>query len=148
MRAKAVNEIQNFEKGQNPKKAMGIGGLDLSQDYQRRIDDYMQAIDGITLSHTDEWKEFLKDTLVGKTITAELKKMPSMNAKTGKTSGSHERGEFTIKVKDVMPTWGMGDDFSVHNSGSPLSTSPPTLIVADMDNNMYQMSMNQKIQFD
>ena len=148
MRAKAVNEVQNFERGQNPKRAIGIGGLDLSKDYQERIDEYYQAIDGITLSHTDEWKEYLKDTFIGKKITAELKKMPGINTKTGKTTGSHEKGDFTITVKDILPTWAMGDDFSAHKPGNPLNSSPPVLIVADMENNMYQMSMNQKIHFD
>lgn len=148
MRAKKVNEDQNFERGQNPKRSIGIGGLDLRKDYQNRIDDYLQAIDGTTLSHTDEWKEFLSDSLKGKKITAEMKRLPTMDAKSGKSSGGFQKGEFTIEVQDVLPTWGMGDDFSVHLGESPFTKTPPKLIVADTDNNMYEMSMDQKIYFD
>ena len=144
MRARTVNEDVNFERGRNPKKSMDIGGLDLATDYQRRVDEYRQSVEGTTLSHTDEWKEFLRDTLVGKNITAEMKKLPTIS-KSGKTQTPFERGEFTIEVKDVLPTWGMGEDFSVHLNEGPFQQTPPKLIVADMDNNMYELSMDQKI---
>lgn len=145
MRAKAVNEVQNFEKGQSPKKAMGIGGLDLNKDFQNRIEKYKQVIDGTTLSHTDEWIEFLSDNLRGKKITAYMRKMSTMNVSSNKKEGLFNSGEHTIEVQDILPSWGIKDDFSEYNSDNPLRATPPQLIVADMDNNMYQMSMDQKI---
>ena len=142
-----MNEAQNFERGANPKKTMGIGGLDLAKDYKDRIEEYKMAVSGTTLSHTDEWKEFLKDTLIGKTITAEMKKLPVIG-KSGKTETKFVNGEFTIQIQDVIPTWGVGEDFSITTGGSPMGSIDPKLIVADMDNNMYEMSLSQKLYFD
>jgi len=149
-----INEAQEFERGKNPKKALGVGGLDLGSDYERRIEDYKMAISGATVSHTDEWIEFLKDNLRGKEITAEMKMLRTFSVggdkpkPINKSDADFSKREQTITVQDVKPSWGMGDDFSVHIGGSPLSASPPKLIVADMENNIYEMPINQKIYFE
>ena len=51
MRAKPVNEVQNFEKGQNPKKAMGLGIKDYEDYIRLKVkeldiseDDFIQEI--------------------------------------------------------------------------------------------------------
>ena len=145
MRAKTINEVQNFERGQNPKRALGIGGFDLSADYNIRMEDFKKEVEESAKDYKDTWVEFLRKNLIGKTITAKLTSMPGINKETGKTTGKRETGEFTIILKDILPSYSMGDDFSIHLSGSPLSGSLPTLIVADNNNKLYQMDMNQKI---
>lgn len=144
MRARFINEQQHFERGRGPKKTIGIGGIDLSKDYQNRVDSYRKEVKDLTANYTGNYEVFLTEILVGKTITAELRKMPKVNIKSGLTSGSSQSGNFTIMVKDVVPSW-HGDDFLVHLSESSMKNSPPTLIIADPDNNMYSMNINQKI---
>jgi hypothetical protein len=150
MRAKTVNEAQDFERGRNPKATLGVGGIDLASNYEMRIDDYKKAVQMVTMEHTEDWKEFLRKTLVGKTITAEMKQLPQIT-KSGKSkpsSGMWKLKETTIQVQDIIPTWGVGEDFSITTSGSPMGNMLPKLILADMKNNMYELSMDQKIYID
>ncbi len=56
MRAKSVNEEQNFERGQDPKKAMGIGW-----DMEKYVDREMERMGygtGGRNGEKDFWEEF------------------------------------------------------------------------------------------
>lgn len=143
MRARTVNEDVNFERGQNPKESMGIGGLDLAEEFDERLDGLKMQIGGIKVTEDEEWYEYLKKTLVGKNITAELTLMPTMHVKTKKMSGKRETGKFSIKVKDIDITDNLSDIVD-----SNFTRSYPKIIVADSKNNIYEMKMNQKIHFD
>ena len=154
MRARTVNEAQEFERGKNPRQALGVGGLDLSKDYEDRVEEYKMSISGTTLSHTDEWIEFLRDTLIDRTITAKMKMLRTFSIggdkpkPVNKPDADFSLKEQTIQVQDVKPSWGAGDDFSIHIGDRMLTPSPPKLIIASMDNDIYEMSLNQKIYFE
>ena len=36
MRAKTINELQDFERGVDPRAAMGIGGINFNERFNRR----------------------------------------------------------------------------------------------------------------
>ena len=154
MRARTVNEAQEFERGKNPKQALGVGGLDLGKDYEERIEEYKMSISGTTLSHTDEWIEFLRDTLVDRTITAKMKMLRTFSVKgdkpepVNKPNADFSLREQTIQVQDLKPSWGTGEDFSVHIGERLLTPTPPKLILASMDNDIYEMPLDQKIHFE
>lgn len=143
MRAKMVKEGINFERGKNPKATMDIGGIDLAEKFKDRLNDLEMEIGGVKVTADEEWYEYVKETLVGKRITAEMVRMQTMDIKTGKMQGTQKRGDFTIEVQDVQLTDNLSDIIS-----SSIQRSIPGIIIADMENNMYQMKMNQKIHFD
>ena len=64
MRAKFVNEEQNFERGLHPKQALGIGGINLAEERFRRRKEL-----------EDDWRFFLLTLLDGKTISAKMEKV-------------------------------------------------------------------------
>ena len=144
MRAKAVNEEKvNFERGRNPKAGLGIGGIHLDKKFLDRLNDLEMELGGVKVNADEEWHEYLKDLLVGKRITAEMTKLHTMNMKTKKMQGESKTGEFSIEVQDIQLSDNLSDIIS-----STISRSLPTIIVADMENNMYSMKMSQKIYFE
>jgi hypothetical protein len=143
MRAKTVNEDVNFERGRNPKESMGIGGLELSEEFEERMDQLKMKVDGIKATEDEDWINYLEETFIGKKITAEMTTMPFMNLKSKEMSGKRETGKFSIEVQDIKLTDNLSDIMD-----SPITRSYPKIIVADMENNIYEMKMNQKIYFD
>ncbi len=143
MRAKTINEIQNFERGKNPKSAIGVGGINLSEIYQEKMDELERDI-AITKSHANlEWSEFLTKTFVGKKITAHMTRMVTFNLKTKERSlDGQKSGELTIEVQDIKPSEDLSDYI-----GRNVNISPQ-VIVADMDNKIYTMRLGQKIHID
>jgi hypothetical protein len=140
MRAKTVNEDNNFERGKNPKAAIGIGGINLSEIYQEKMDDLFNEIAMTKFHANEEWSEFLTKTFVGKKITAHMTRMVTFNLKTKERSlDGQKSGEFTIEVQDIKPS----EDFSDF-IGRNVNIAPQ-VIVADTDNKMYTMRLGQKI---
>lgn len=141
MRAKTVNEAQNFERGKNPKAALGIGGINLYDLYEERMSDLEREISMSKINADTEWEEYLRENFVGKKITAHMTRMVTFNIKTKQKSLDSETkyGEFTIVVQDIRP----GESFS-DAIGRNVEISPQA-IVADMDNKIYTMRLNQKI---
>ena len=133
-----VNEV-NFERGQDPKAAMDIGGIDLVNDYSDKIEEIKSDVEDIKRQRSEEWKDFVRKTLVGKTITVDMAKLPSISP-SGKSRGKYERKVFTITVQDAMPSGDIGED-AVNDRYSPT----PSFVVADTENNMYQLNIDQKI---
>ena len=144
MRAKTVNEEQNFERGQNPKKAMGIGGLDLKDKFEEMVEDLETDISMTKLTANEGWEEFLKKSLIGKKITSEMTKMPVISIKGGKPGKMSEKritDEFTVVIQDVKSSNELQyalDKFSQY----------PSLIIADIENNLYELALKNKIYFD
>lgn len=58
MRALTINELMRFERGLNPKAAMGIGGVDLQNAFNQILKDPI-----------DKWEKFIVKTLVGKRVS-------------------------------------------------------------------------------
>jgi hypothetical protein len=140
MRAKTVNEDNNFERGRNPKAAIGVGGINLSEIYQEKMEELERDI-AITKSHAnEEWSEFLTKTFVGKKITAHMTRMVTFNLKTKKRSLDDQKsGEFAIEVQDIK----LSEDFSDF-IGRHVNITP-NAIVADTEGKIYAMGLNQKI---
>jgi len=140
MRAKFVNEVQNFERGKSPRSAMGIGGVDLKKEFEEKLNDLQQQISGNKANADEDWEEFLRKTFVGKKITSYMRKLISIDTKTGKTKPwKSEKEDYTIVVQDIKP----GDELS--NAVDRPQFYSGNLIVADMENNMYEISLNQKV---
>lgn len=57
MRAKTINEVQNFERGAPAKAALGIGGIVLGKKLWDRKLEYIK-----------EWKNFIEKSFLHKTI--------------------------------------------------------------------------------
>jgi hypothetical protein len=140
MRAKTVNEDQNFERGKNVKAAIGIGGVDVKDIYDEKKDDLLRQISMAKTNADEEWEEFLVKTFRGKKITALMTRMTTFNLTTKERSQEGQKtGEFTIEVQDIKPSGALSEALDRNFEISP------QVIVADMDNKIYSMKLNQKI---
>jgi hypothetical protein len=102
MRAKTINETQNFERGINPKESMNIGGFNLGHVYNETI-----------LKAEREWKKYL-DQFIGKRISFVI--APNNDGLySSYPSGTHpgERISITVKSwdKNGHHIWVIGDDY-------------------------------------
>jgi hypothetical protein len=61
MRAKTLNEIQNFERGQDPKKVLDLNGIVPSKKFYE-----------IFKKAKQEWYTYIKELLEGKTISGDI----------------------------------------------------------------------------
>jgi len=138
MQAKKVFEVQNFERGQSPKRALDLGGVDLSKQIEQRLEDLKERKREVEIEANQNWDMFLQETLVGKKITAKMTSMPSWKVNKdggiGQKVGTRETKEFTITIQDVN-----SDD---------LSEMLMAIVVADTDNKMYQLYLKDKIYFE
>jgi hypothetical protein len=116
MHAKTVNETISFKRGQNPKKSLGIGGINLGEVKYEMKERAKEELE-------EKWKTFLHELLDDKTITAQMTKLPRIDPNTNKTVQKSESGEFTIKVVD----W---DVESIEHT---------SIVMADEDDNIYQL---------
>lgn len=82
---KLVRENLEFEKGRNPKTAMGIGGVDPLNEFKKDFKDLWEN----TLDYFSN--------MIGKTITAEMEKYWMDE----KHMQQYESGEFTIEVESI-----------------------------------------------
>lgn len=140
MRAKTINEDQNFERGKAAKAALGIGGINLYDLYQDRMRNLEEEISLAKINTNEEWEEYLSKTFVGKRITGIMTRMVTFNIKTKERSlDAQKHGEFTIEVQDIKPGENLSDAI-----GRNVEISPQ-IIIADMDNKIYTMRLNQKI---
>jgi hypothetical protein len=89
MRAKFVNEDQNFKRGVHPKEALGLGGINLGRiryDMKKKVQ--------------QDWDFFLLTILDGKTISGHMNKIRDKGVEI-----EGEWGNYTIKVDE----WDMED---------------------------------------
>ena len=87
MRALTINETINFQKKRNPKKTLDVGGIDLWKEYKE-----------MKKRQENEWKNYLNDLLVGKTVSGNMLRV---NYTQSLTNPTFDNGEFTFKVKSV-----------------------------------------------
>ena len=138
-----VNEAQNFERGKNPKTALGLGGVVLENKLGTRIDELEYEMAMVAKAAGEEYAEWLRKTFVGKTITAEMQNHPRMNPKTKKTSPSKGSGEFTIKVQDMLPGDSIEDMMNKENFTG--SVENQSVIVASTEGDIYSIKVRNKI---
>jgi hypothetical protein len=113
MRAKSVN----FERGVDPKEAMGIGGVDFTKEF---------------LLLFKKWKDDVEKALTGKNISAVLRRLQSDGR-----FGEFEKG--TIKVQLFL---GISDtQCTSSKTGGPLYICK----VQDEDGEVYEIYLDQKI---
>lgn len=146
MRARSVNEVQNFERGQNPKKSLGIGGIDLYSELEERLDDLDMVIGMETMTAGEKWREYLEKALVGKTISAKMRKLPAFNSKKGENTGKYEHKDFTIKVADIKDT----EEFRELYNKYKMAGFGHQIVLADEENNIYSLALRvgEKIHID
>jgi hypothetical protein len=138
MQAKKVFEVQNFQRGQSPKKALDLGGMILGKESEKRLEDLKERKREAEIHANQDWDMFLQETLAGKKITAKMTSMPHFKVKPdggiGEQVGKRETKEFTITVQDIQ-----SDD---------LSELLLSVVIADMDNKMYNLHLSDKIYFE
>jgi len=141
MKAIKVFEIQNFERGQNPKKTLDLGGIDLFKEASKRLESLKERKEEIEIEENKNWEMFLQETLVGKKITAKMTSMPAWKVNKeggiGAKVGTRETKDFTITVQDISTE-------NLENFRDMRSA----IIVADTNNQMYQLYLKDKIYFE
>jgi hypothetical protein len=141
MKAKKVFEAQNFERGQNPKKTLDLGGIDLFKEVSKRLETLKERKEEIEIEENKNWEMFLEETLVGKKITAKMTSMPAWKVNKeggiGEKVGTREIKDFTITVQDIQS-----------ESIESFRDMRASIIVADTDNKIYQLHLNDKIYFE
>jgi hypothetical protein len=134
MQAKKVFEVQNFERGKTPKASMALGGIVLEKECRNRIEEIRQARKQVETIANQKWEKYLRKTFIGKRITAKMTSLPSVDIKTHLWSGKRETKDFTITVEDV--------------NTQQLTDLLISIGVADTDNNMYVLPLDEKIYFE
>ena len=100
MRAKFINEVQNFEKGVHPKQALGIGGIALGIERHK-----------MKKKFEEDWNFFLMTILDGKTISGQMNKVRDKGIE--KDPLENGWGNYTVKVDE----WDMEEFFHPVLSG-------------------------------
>jgi hypothetical protein len=118
MRAKTINELQDFERGLDPRATMEIGGINFNQ----KFNDFV-----------DQWEISIEKTLVGKTITAKMKKF--WTEKGGRSMEGRLQKQ-TIKLAEI--------DISMPESFQGSNMFFNSYLTAE-DGQRYEMDLNQKI---
>jgi hypothetical protein len=130
MKARLVEDKQNFERKQHPRASLGIGGVVYQDEFSK---DYKNLV--------DKWTNKLTKDLTGKTITTECIKYTEDSL-----SERHKpKGTFTFKVAEVLEP-GMNFDFVSMKGDKDIYLS---LWVLDGDGNRYDLGvLDKKIYID
>jgi hypothetical protein len=139
MRARSVNERQEFQRGREPKTSLDIGGINLSEEYDERLLELKMNLANQKKLADEEWREYLETVFVGKTITAHMTQIRSFPPSGKPSDAKMERGDLTISVSSVH----FGQNFAevVDNEYDTI----PRIMVADTENKVYSVPLNQKI---
>ena len=134
MQAKKVFEVQNFERGKNPRATLDLGGIVLENEKRKKHQEMKDAQKDAEVIANQQWEMYLQEILVGKKITAKMTSLPTMNVKTHVMTGKRETKDFTITVQDI--------------STQELTDLLINIVLADTENNMYAISLDEKIYFE
>lgn len=115
MRAKTINEEQNFERGKDPRASMDIGGIKFTTQLYEFV---------------KQWEENIQKTLEGRTITAVMRELKS-DGNEGRTKNQ------TVSVKEIDNIYTLG--YMGENN------SNWHIIVITDDKKRYNFSLDQKI---
>lgn len=111
MRAKFINEEQNFERGIHPKEALGLGGFNLA----RQKSDMKKKF-------RDDWYFFLETILTGKTISGRMNKIRD----NGKELEGLNWGNYTVEVDE----WDQAD---IDDPGIYITTKDNDMYILPID---------------
>jgi hypothetical protein len=95
-----INE--KFSDNTDPVADMGIGGVLLNTVFNKRRKKVEKDIEKLRIKADEDWKLYLRDILVNKTITAEMMKLATYDKDTMDMKSNAERGKFTVKVVDIV----------------------------------------------
>lgn len=130
MKARLVEDKQNFERNQHPRSSMGIGGIVYQDEFADEFRDFVM-----------KWQIRLKTDLEGRTITTECTKYIDDNL----SNNNRKHGTWTFKVAEVLEP-GMNFDFQSKKSTGELELS---LWVLDEEGNRYNLGiLDKKIYID
>ena len=128
MKARLVEDKQNFERNQHPRASMGVGGIVYQDEFGDEFRDFVM-----------KWQMRLKTDLEGRTITTKGYKYADPPDK------SKSWGTWTIKVAEVLEP-GMNFDTTSKRSSGDLEIS---LWVVGEDGNRYDLGiLDKKIYID
>ena len=86
MRAKTINEVQNFERTGNPRASLGVGGINFNQKFNDLFEESMKSLEGktITARMIRHWAEtggkMMESRLSMQTIKAENVDAPQLES--------------------------------------------------------------------
>jgi vacuolar-type H+-ATPase subunit H len=131
MKAKKI--FEKFQEETDPVADMGIGGVVLSDSFDKRRKQAEKELKQVWQNATKKWNAYLQKVFVGKTVTAEMRKLDTFDSKTmeRKTAGSF--GKFTIKVVSITGVETIEQEYNKH------------VLLVDEDRNIYQLSLDRKI---
>jgi len=115
MRAKTINEIQNFQKGV-PRASLGAGGIQLGK-LRYEAKEKMKR----------DWANLVEKLLLGKTITGTFNQMLIKPDEETMLEGKGW-GKYTIKVKEILKD---GED----DKGILIQDENESLYIIPMDEN-------------
>ena len=118
MRAKTINELQDFERGVDPRAAMGIGGINFNERFN---------------NFSEEWKTSIEKAVLGKSITARMKEFGMDNRGRSWESGIEMT---TIKLKEI--------DISMPQRFSGMDMFFNAYLTSE-DGKRYEIDLDQKI---
>jgi hypothetical protein len=125
-----INE--KFSDNTDPVADMGIGGILLNNIFNKRRKKIEQDVEKLKIKADEDWKLYLRDMLVGKTITAEMMKMATYDKDTMDMKSNAERGKFTVKVVDIVVET-LEKDWNDY------------VIIANDNHEVFRLSFNKKI---
>jgi hypothetical protein len=132
MKARLVEDKQNFERNQHPRSAMGVGGIVYQDEFGKEFKEFQER-----------WYKRLKKDLEGKTITTECTKYIDDSL----SNNNREHGTWTFKIcKTCVLEPGMNFDTTSKKNSGDLELS---LWVLDEDGNRYNLGiLDKKIYID
>jgi len=131
MKAKKI--FEKFSEKTDPIVDMGIGGFKLIDEFNKRRKKLELDTQKLVKKSNISWKRYLRELLIGKTITAEMSRLPTFDSKTMqlKEKGSNWEN-FTITVIDLHVE---SIQYSYNNS----------IILAGDDGRVYKLLFDSKI---
>ncbi len=135
---KIVKEnLLEFHKSGDPLNSLGLGtNIDLFDELLQTKQELRMEIDAIRKNYLHDFSEFVEKALVGKTITARVHEVPRYNKDMSVqlNKGKLIDGKHTFTVQSTFVDEKLITDY--HDS---------SILVADMDNNVYKMHLKQEI---
>lgn len=130
MKAKKI--FEKFEEESDPIAGMGIGGIELIYEFERRRKKLDKDIEKTKERALISWDRYIRKLIMGKTITAEMEKLATFDKDTMERKTEGGRGKYTITVVDVHV-----DNLEYEYNGYA--------IIAAEDHTIYKLSFTKKV---
>lgn len=126
------NLNEKFSEDSDPVTDLNIGGVVLQDLFDETRKNQLKQIEKIKKSMHKKYESYLRELFMGKTITANMKRLATYDAKTMKKVTDPAEGKFTIKVIDIAVE---DYDYEYNNY----------IMIAGDDRGIYRLSMNKKV---